>query len=298
MFKDINGDIRYKVGLHIHTTMSDGKCTPEEIAAKYKAAGYDLIAITDHWIFSNQQEIDGLTIMSGAEYNIGGRDGRDGVYHIVALGCIDDPMIEKTDDAQTIVDKINAHGGMAVLAHPAWSINIAHRAMEIEGFGATEIYNTVSGKFFSSRPYSGDFVDTSAILGRAYNLLSTDDVHKGTVDACFAATMVKAKSGSVEDILEALKAGDFYCVAGDGPQVFIEQNGEDITLRCTPSVDIRVHSNVVYAPYRRYQGEPVTEYTFKALENDNYLRVEAYDENGNVGYTNFLKIDTSFAKEK
>ena len=295
MFTDINGDIRYKVGLHIHTNLSDGKCTPEEIAAKYKAAGYDLIAITDHWKFGKEQVIDGLTVMSGVEYNIGGRDARVGVYHIVGLGCATEPELQKTDDAQTIVDKINENGGMAVLAHPAWSFNIPHKAMEIEGFGATEIYNTVSGHFFSSRPYSGDFVDTSAILGRVYNLLATDDVHRGTVDACYSATMVRAKSGSAKDILDALKAGDYFATAG--PQVFAEQKGDVVIVRCTPCVDIRIHSNVVFAAGRRYRGEPVTEYEFKLVEDDNYLRIEAVDEDGRMGYTNFIKIDTTLLND-
>lgn len=295
MIKDINGDIRYKVGLHIHTTLSDGKCTPEEITARYKDAGYDLIALTDHWCFGKEQNINGLTIMSGIEYNIGGRDARDGVYHIVGLGCETEPDLSKEDDAQTIVDKINENGGMAVLAHPAWSHNIAHKAMEIEGFGATEIYNTISGKFFSSRPYSGDFVDTSAVLGRVYNLLATDDAHRGTEDACYAYVMVKAKSSSPKDILDSLKSGDYFATAG--PQVFAKQVGDTVTVKCTPCVDIRVHSNVVFAGGRRYQGEPITEFEFKILPNDNYLRIEAIDANGNMGYTNFIKIDTSVLDE-
>lgn len=296
MFTDINGDVRYKLGLHIHTTISDGKCTPEQIAIKFKAAGYDLVALTDHWYFGREQEIEGLKIMSGVEYNIGGRDARNGVYHVLALGCKNDPNVEKTDDLQTIVDKINQNGGLAVLAHPAWSHNMAHEVININGLETTEIYNTVSGKFANSRPYSGDFANTSAVLGKKYNLLATDDVHAGSLDACYSAVMVKARSNSVEDILDALKTGDYFATAG--PQVFAEQVGDKIRIKCTPCVDIRIHSNVVIAAARRYQGEPITEYEIKALEDDNYIRVEAVDENGNMGYTNFIKIDTDAIKRE
>ena len=48
MYKDIFGKTRQKVGLHIHTTNSDGRATPEESAEIYKAHGYDAIAFTDH----------------------------------------------------------------------------------------------------------------------------------------------------------------------------------------------------------------------------------------------------------
>ena len=34
--------------LHMHTTYSDGKLTPEELIAAAKAAGLRYIAITDH----------------------------------------------------------------------------------------------------------------------------------------------------------------------------------------------------------------------------------------------------------
>ena len=38
----------YKANLHMHTTISDGKLTPEEIKKAYQEYGFDVIAITDH----------------------------------------------------------------------------------------------------------------------------------------------------------------------------------------------------------------------------------------------------------
>ena len=37
-----------KGGLHIHTTCSDGKLTPREVAEAYREKGFDFIAFTDH----------------------------------------------------------------------------------------------------------------------------------------------------------------------------------------------------------------------------------------------------------
>lgn len=65
MHLDMFGNKRCKVGLHTHTTRSDGRVTPEESAAIYKAAGYDAIAFTDHWVYNGEEEIDGLKIISG-----------------------------------------------------------------------------------------------------------------------------------------------------------------------------------------------------------------------------------------
>ena len=38
----------YKGNLHTHTTLSDGRATPEETFALYKAEGYSFMALTDH----------------------------------------------------------------------------------------------------------------------------------------------------------------------------------------------------------------------------------------------------------
>ena len=38
----------YKASLHTHSTVSDGKLTPEEAKAAYKARGYSILAMTDH----------------------------------------------------------------------------------------------------------------------------------------------------------------------------------------------------------------------------------------------------------
>ena len=38
-----------RCALHAHTTRSDGELAPELLAAHYARAGYDVLAITDHW---------------------------------------------------------------------------------------------------------------------------------------------------------------------------------------------------------------------------------------------------------
>ena len=36
--------------LHTHSTLSDGRLPPEEVCRRYQAAGYDFIALTDHFV--------------------------------------------------------------------------------------------------------------------------------------------------------------------------------------------------------------------------------------------------------
>ena len=39
----------YKGNLHTHTTNSDGRKDPADVIDLYQTAGYDFLAITDHW---------------------------------------------------------------------------------------------------------------------------------------------------------------------------------------------------------------------------------------------------------
>ena len=43
MICDKNGNKYYKVGLHLHTTRSDGLATPEEAVCLYRQNGYDAL---------------------------------------------------------------------------------------------------------------------------------------------------------------------------------------------------------------------------------------------------------------
>ncbi|MDO4204828.1 MAG: PHP domain-containing protein [Selenomonadaceae bacterium] len=61
--------------LHIHTTFSDGRLTPEEVLAAAKEAGLSTIAITDHdtvdgirHLYENEKDVvKGMTIIPGIE---------------------------------------------------------------------------------------------------------------------------------------------------------------------------------------------------------------------------------------
>ena len=143
MYIDKNGDRWYRGNLHTHTTRSDGRKSPEETKAAYRAAGYDFMALTDHWKYGENIENDpsGLLILSGTEYNFGGEDTLGGVYHIVGVGMKSDPLeaISKSSTPQQTVDEILKRGGAAICAHPAWSMNTWEMMASLKYYPKTEI---------------------------------------------------------------------------------------------------------------------------------------------------------------
>ncbi len=290
MVTDLFGKQRYKVNLHMHTSLSDGALSPADAAKKYLAHGYDAIALTDHWIFGHGGEMAGMTILSGAEYNVGGSDGADGVFHIVGVGMTHEPMASKNLSAQELIDRIRAAGGLAILAHPAWSLNTPEQILPLLHVDATEIYNSVSDYCHSRRPDSSLIVDMLASRGRYYPLLAADDTHYYEAgEACASWIMVQAEENSSRALIHAIRKGDFY--ATQGPEVHLFPEGDGYTVRCSPVSEIVFFSNLVWAP-RVFEGREICEAHYVPCDNERYLRVQVKDAEGRCAWTNCIPLDT------
>lgn len=289
MFTDKFGKNWYKVGLHIHTTLSDGFLSPEDVATRYKNAGFDAIAITDHWVYHTEDEICGLKIISGCEYNLGGADTATDVMHIVGIGMKEEPCLTPENSRQQVIDGIIKAGGKAILAHPAWSLNTIADVKPLKGFSLLEIYNTVSNAHLSSRPYSGYIVDVLANCGIVYPLIATDDAHyyDGTDDT-ISYIMVNAESDSQADILKAIENKNFY--ASQGPELYVKREGEKIIADCSACVMIDFLSNASITKDKSVRGENLThaEYTIKDYEK--WVRVEVHDKAGNYAWSNIIEL--------
>lgn len=72
--KNSKGSIWRKWDLHLHSTASDGKCTPEELIDESIAKGIEVIALTDHHTVNNINEIKrlgkekGISVITGIEF--------------------------------------------------------------------------------------------------------------------------------------------------------------------------------------------------------------------------------------
>ena len=120
----------FRGNLHTHTTGSDGRHTPDEIARRYRAAGYDLLAITDHGVVTDVAGLsdDNFLVLFGAEMD-GDSSETGESYHICAFGLSGvaqacpgaRPRAPDNPQVQQAVDWARASGGEAVIAHPYWS---------------------------------------------------------------------------------------------------------------------------------------------------------------------------------
>ncbi|MBQ3866606.1 MAG: PHP domain-containing protein [Clostridia bacterium] len=62
----------YKVNLHNHTTISDGKISPEEVKERYKSHGYAAVAFTDHEVFLRHNDLtdESFVALNGMELGL------------------------------------------------------------------------------------------------------------------------------------------------------------------------------------------------------------------------------------
>lgn len=285
-----DGRTYYKVALHIHTTDSDGKNTKSEVVDEYRSRGYDAIAFTDHWRVDLGGMTDGMLIIPGCEYNTGAAETMtEGVMHILGLGMKTDPETPRDATRQQIVDGITTCGGIAVLAHPAWSLNTVADIQELHGIEATEIYNAVSEAHESLRAYSDEYVDLVANAKIYPKLLATDDAHfyDGS-DTCRGYVMVCAEALTSDAIISAIRNGDFF--ASQGPELYARREGDKIIIDTSPCSIISALSNLSWASERTARGENVCHFEYKIKPLDRWVRIEARDADGKRAWSNIFVI--------
>lgn len=288
MYTDENGKRWYKGNLHTHTTCSDGKFSPEDTASLYRRHGYDFLALTDHWVLSANGTDDGLLLLSGAEYNFG-QNVREGIFHIVGTALERDPGVSREDSPQTCIDKIRAAGGMAHLAHPAWSLNTPEQIFSLAGLDATEVYNSVSGMPRNCRPDSGFLLDLTAARGFFLPLIAADDTHfYNEADTCRSYIMVQAEECSREAILAAVRSGNFY--ATQGPRLSVVREGRILRVRCSPAAAVVCYTDTVWENHRADVGENLTEAEFSLAPAVTFARIEVIDADGNRAWSSYFDM--------
>ncbi len=100
--------------VHVHTTLSDGGGTPEEVIRAAKAAGLDFLGITDHnnvdaKAFEGYR--DGVLVVAGAELSTPSG-------HVLGVGLDRDPAWRFNGDGLDGLEDVRDLGGIPFAAHP------------------------------------------------------------------------------------------------------------------------------------------------------------------------------------
>lgn len=284
----------FKGNLHTHSTKSDGLISPEHVCQVYKDAGYDFLAITDHFLKqfnypltdTRPYRTDDFTTLIGAELHAPRTEFGD-LWHLLAVGLPLD--FAPPGDAETgaqLAQRAVAAGAYVAAAHPFWYSLSEADVLSLGDIHAIETYNGTSVDY-NDKPESWYMLDLMLHRGHRYNACATDDAHfqPGRADALLAWVQVKAEELSPESILEALKNGYYY--SSTGPEIYDIDiiPGDKVTVRCSPASRVFVVGTLAHAV--NVYGNGLREVTLRINRFDSpWGRIIVRDENGGRAWSN------------
>jgi hypothetical protein len=302
-----------RCAFHVHTTASDGWLSPH-IQRQYHAwGGYDVLAITDHDIFTPEPDgDDDLVIIGGTELSLTAPKS-GGPLHVLGIGVTGAVDIDRDATLLEAAEAVRATGGLPFLAHPVWSGLRTEEVDGIEACAGVEIFNA-SCEVEQDRGHNDAHTDVWLAMGHRLNLIATDDTHYPGYDAFQAWVMVHAAERTRDAEMDALAAGRFY--ASSGPRILeLAFDGEALDVRSTPAVSNAALANPPYGgqvsvgwhavAYRGERlrtgdghllegmsdGELLSGARFPVRPGMRYLRVVVTDSYGNRAWSNPVWLD-------
>lgn len=284
----------WKGNIHTHSTLSDGKLTPEQVCARYREAGYDFLSLTDHFLPQYNFPLadtrlfrtSDFTTILGAELHAGTLENGER-WHILAAGLpLDFPSPSEDESGAQIAQRAVAAGAFVAVAHPNWYTLTETDARSLGKVHAVEIFNGVAVDA-NDKHDSWHLMDILSDRGLRYFAYAADDAHFTERYSDFQRGWIHVKSESLDPtaLVEALKAGYFY--SSTGPQIYdvrIEE-GLALTVRCSPADRIFLTGRGSKA--QRAWGNGITEAEFElsSLESP-WCRVVVRDEAGGRAWSN------------
>ena len=286
----------YKANMHTHTVLSDGDNTPEEIRDQYRAAGYQIIAFTEHEVCvpHNDLTCDDFLALTSYELAINpsgscNRGVYDKCYHLSLFArdpentrhiCFDPGYVRtfwpvhameveahnfenrtySTEFVNHLIRTAREAGWLVSLNHPSWSLQDREDYIDLRGLWGVEVYN-------SHCDCIGYIEDNEWVYEEMLHAgiplypIAADDAHHSKY-AYRGWLMVSAEKLAYGPVYDALEHGDFY--ATNGPE-FGSITVEDGILKvtCSPCRTIRVNTEC-RCSFRAdgENGTPLTEAEF------------------------------------
>ena len=290
----------WRGNLHTHSTRSDGVLPPEEVCRRYKAEGYDFIALTDHFIGKYgypivdtvpMRDADFTTIL-GAELHAGAMANGE-VWHILAVGLPADFAPSHSPDfvpvpgqetGPELAARAVAAGAFVAIAHPQWSGLTLADARSVTAAHAVEVYNHGCA-VGCDRPDGFAIADLLLTEGRHLTLIATDDAHFSEPDHFGGWVMVKSEANEPGALLAALKRGEFYST--QGPELRdVQVLADRVVVECSAAASVVAMGWGTGA--KAVHGASMTraEVPLDRLNNSPWVRVAVMDAAGKRAWSN------------
>lgn len=317
------GACRYKGNLHAHSTNSDGRLTPAEVVADFRAHGYQFLCLSEHDVFTDlSEEFDGedFIVLPGIEASayLFADDSCDrharmrchhmhgilGTNEMVAAAPARFEHMERLEPivrhgswdglsvARTLRDELASRGCIVMYNHPIWSRIEPEDVLGLDGIFGIEVFN------YDTVNEGGDGADTvywDLLLRRGVavgGIASDDSHHVVDFDDVFGGwVVVCAESLTRDAIVRALMAGEYYSSSGPAIEGFGVREGV-LWVDCSPCERVTMvaggpigGNRTVIAP----DGHAIEHAEFTLSGHETYVRLECADASGKTAWSNALR---------
>ncbi len=282
----------FKGNIHTHSNRSDGALAPEAVCAAYREAGYDFLALTDHFlgkygfpiVDTRPFRTNSFTTILGAEVHAPATSLGE-PWHLLAVGLPSDLTPTAPDETgPDLARRCIAAGAFLVIAHPEWYGLTKACADTIEGAHAVEIYNHTS-HVRTDRGGGGALLDELLASGRRIGLCAVDDAHFHCQDYFGGFVMVKAADNEPEALLDGLKAGRYY--SSQGPLIEnVDYGKESVEIACSPASSVMLLGRGSRAAQHVARDVTRVSLPLDAVKAGGYARVVVADAQGRRAWTN------------
>ena len=296
----------YKGNLHCHSTNSDGRSAPVDVARYYRAIGMDFITLSDHNRLTPVEEYAGALSpgcvgIPCCEYT-GNRSA-----HVIAVDvdCDISPGEALRDaDVPAIlrdgVEKTIAAGGVPVLCHPCWNWTFDHETiLGLTGVRHFEVFNAAPDcNSYPAGGRSAPEVIWDSVLSEGVRLfgVATDDAHQhGSAQdggrplnhlplGGRGWIVVKASELSRRAIRAAFESGHFYASTGvELAQYHVTP--EAVAIRAHPWSHERVTTEFIGRGGELLDRQVGLEAVYPFTGNETYVRARLADSGGCFAFT-------------
>lgn len=282
----------FRGNLHTHSTRSDGVLAPEAVVARYRDAGYDFIALTDHfredfgWPMTDTRlmRTDHFTTLIGAELHTRKTLLSD-YWHILAVGLpLEFAPAAAGETGPQLAARARAAGAFVAIAHPEWYGLTLEEGRALDTAHAVEVYNHAcwSG---NNRAEGWFLCDALLAEGRRVTAIAVDDAHFKFDDFAGGWVQVKAEALDPAALLAALKEGAFY--SSQGPEIKeVDLGGGEIRIRCSPAATIIASGRGSVAERVDGPGRTVASFPLARFQEHGYVRLTVIDAARRRAWTN------------
>ena len=286
----------YRGNLHTHSTLSDGARAPEAVCAHYREAGYDFLALTDHFTKhygfpvadTKRFRTNLFTTIPGAELHAP-VNSQGELWHILSVGLPED--FAATKEGETGVElagRAVEAGAFVAIAHPQWSSLTIEDGRALSMAHAVEIYNNGCA-IECARGDGAVLLDALLNEGRSLTAIATDDAHFRCDDACGGWVMVKAEANEPGALVDALKAGHFY--SSQGPLIHAaEISGGVLNIECSAAAGVAAVGRGSRAVTARGAGLTRAALPLDRFAGD-WFRFVVIDEAGRLAWSNPVRLE-------